>query len=136
VDAFAACDVGDLIRWRACVGVYGRPRTTKDLDPCIQGGENLESVGARSLAAFGLPATFVEASRNLGERDGFFCNAPSSRLDLLRGIEGLAFGEAHARAVRIRFAVGLTEPMSVSRLVDLITSPNNVRHDRVTKAKF
>jgi hypothetical protein len=56
---------------------------------------------ARALAVFGLPDAFSEAARKLGDRDGLFFGSPPNRVDLLRGIEGMPFEEARARAVRV-----------------------------------
>jgi hypothetical protein len=119
LEAFAACEVRYLVVGAHAVGAHGRPRTTKDLDLWIDGGDNLERV-ARALDAFGLPPAFSEAARKLGDRDGLFFGAPPNRVDLLRGIEGLRFEEARARAVRVD--VGLAEPIPVIGLDDLIAT--------------
>lgn len=75
---------------------------------------------ARALAVFGLPDAFSEAARKLGDRDGLFFGSPPNRVDLLRGIEGMPFEEARARAVRVD--VGLAEPVPVIGLDDLIAT--------------
>src|SRR5690606_30780398 len=51
------------------VGVYAKPRATKDMDLLISGAsDNLERV-SRALAAFGAPAHVVEAARNMGSTE-------------------------------------------------------------------
>lgn len=119
LEAFAACDVRYLIVGAHAVGAHGRPRTTKDLDLWIDGGDNLERV-ARALRAFGLPEAFASAAAQLGDKDGLFFGSPPNRVDLLRGITAVPFDVAHARALRVD--VGLGSPVAVIGLDDLIAS--------------
>jgi hypothetical protein len=60
---FARYEVRYALLGGYAVGIYAKPRATKDLDLLISGGgDNLERV-APALAAFGAPRHVVDAAR-------------------------------------------------------------------------
>lgn len=80
---------------------------------------NLERV-AVALERFGLPASYSEAARGLGERDVLFFGAAPNRVDILRALSEVTFEGARSRAVEVDF--GLTRPVRVIGLDDLIVT--------------
>ena len=83
------------------VGVYAKPRATKDMDLLVSGAsDNLERV-SRALAAFGAPAHVVEAARNMGSTEIVYLGNPPLRIDLLRNADGLDTEKVIARANRV-----------------------------------
>ncbi len=101
------------------VGYHAEPRFTKDLDVFIgPSNENLEAV-ARALARFGAPAVIVETLRGLGPNEFLFLGASPVRIDILRRVDGIVFGDAYARRVTVRWD-GV--PVSIIGFDDLVAS--------------
>jgi hypothetical protein len=117
--AFEAEAVEYLVVGGYAVGAHARPHATKDLDLWVAGGANLERV-ARALERFGLPETFVEAARTLGEDEVLYFGAPPVRVDILRSLSGVSFAAARSRAEH--FSFGTCEAIPFIGLDDLIAN--------------
>lgn len=94
---FARFEVRYALLGGYAVGVYAKPRATKDLDLLISGaGDNLERVAA-ALAAFGAPKHVVDAARTMGPTEIVYLGQPPLRVDLLRSADGIATEQALSR---------------------------------------
>ncbi len=109
------------------VGFHGSPRFTKDLDVFFDAAaENVEKL-VRALVAFGFQSRSipVERLRDLG--NVLVIGVPPIRIDLLNRIDGVAFNDAHRRAVRGRY--GETEVTFIGR-EDLIQNKRSTTRTR------
>lgn len=80
------------------VGIYSKPRATKDLDLLVSGeGDNLERV-ADALAAFGAPAAVISAARHMSPSEIVYLGVPPVRIDILRQADGIETEAVIARA--------------------------------------
>lgn len=71
------------------VGVYAKPRATKDLDVLISGeGDNLERA-ASACATFGAPAQVVQSVRVMQPSEVVYMGQPPLRIDILRSADGI-----------------------------------------------
>lgn len=102
--AFSSSNVEYLVVGGWAVSVHSEPRFTKDLDLLVgPSAENLERA-ARALQRFGAPDAIVAAARSLGPDEFLFFGTPPARVDLLRSIPGVSFGEAFARRLDVDWA--------------------------------
>jgi hypothetical protein len=98
---FARFEVRYALLGGYAVGVYAKPRATKDLDVLISGqGDNLERVAA-ALAAFGAPAHVVQAARAMKSSEVVYLGNPPLRIDILRSADGIETEEVLGRAVTL-----------------------------------
>jgi len=101
------------------VSLHRRPRSTKDVDSYIDGGDNILRI-AQALQRFGAPPTVVRAAMSLGDDEFVFMGKPPLRVDLTRDIKGLpSFDEAYRRSVCLRWG---TRTVRVVALDDLLTA--------------
>jgi len=76
------------------VAAHGRPRSTKDIDLWL-GPEKANILRAcRALASFGAPAAIVEALRESRPDDIVWMGRAPTRVDLLRSLPAVVFGDA------------------------------------------
>jgi predicted nucleotidyltransferase len=81
------------------VGLYGRPRATKDIDLFIEASaDNAERV-VRALRIFGAPLGDLQTSDFSTPGSGFRMGTPPFRIEVLTEVSGLAFAEAWERRV-------------------------------------
>jgi Nucleotidyltransferase of unknown function (DUF6036) len=94
---FASSGVEYLIVGGWAVGVHSEPRYTKDLDLLIgPSPENLARVVA-ALQRYGAPPGLVEQVNTMNAGEFVFFGVPPARVDLLREIPGVDFGQAWGR---------------------------------------
>ncbi|MGA7124518.1 MAG: nucleotidyl transferase AbiEii/AbiGii toxin family protein [Polyangiaceae bacterium] len=109
------------------VGYHAEPRFTKDLDLFIgPSKENLDAV-ARALARFGAPGDIVDTIRGLGPDEFLFLGASPVRIDILRRVDGVVFGDAYARRVTVQWD-GV--PVSIIAFDDLVASKKAAGRER------
>lgn len=100
---FGSSGVEYLIVGGWAVGVHSEPRYTKDLDVLIgPSGENLQRV-VRALELYGAPAALVDEVRTMKADEFVFFGVPPARVDLLRQIPGVDFGDAWPRRKTMRW---------------------------------
>jgi len=93
------------------VGVYAKPRATKDLDLLVSGeGDNLERVSL-ALAAFGAPARVVADAHSMGSSEIVYLGVPPLRIDILRSADGVETEEVLAAVNVIELPQGLKVPV-------------------------
>ena len=95
--ALNAADAKYMLVGGHAVGLYGRPRATKDFDVWIEATPENAGRVLRALRDFGAPM------QGLGEEDfaaagsGFRMGEPPFRIELLTQISGVGFHEAWSR---------------------------------------
>ncbi len=115
--AFDAEEVRYVLVGGYAVSLHSRPRSTKDVDFWIDGGDNLERV-ARALTTFGAPVGVTDAVRNLGPDEFVFMGRSPLRVDLIRRIKGLPrFDQAFARSLQLRWGTRLVRVLSLDDLL-------------------
>jgi hypothetical protein len=84
------------------VGIYAKPRATKDLDLLVSGeDDNLDRL-AQALQAFGAPPEVVDGARTMGPTEVLYMGRPPLRIDLLRSADGVDTEEVLHRATSLR----------------------------------
>jgi hypothetical protein len=112
-------DVEYLVIGGYAVGFHARPRFTKDLDIWVRDTEdNLRRLHA-ALVRFGAPDAVTAGVLTGDSDDILWMGAPPTRIDILREIEGVTFGDAYERRVRVEWA-GV--PVSILGLQDLLVA--------------
>lgn len=115
--AFEREGVRSLLVGGYAVSLHSKPRTTKDIDLWIDGGDNLERV-ARALRQFGAPDDVVEAARTLGPTQFLFMGRAPLRIDLLRSIAGVPdFAGAYARSEQRAWGARLVHVLCLDDLI-------------------
>jgi len=113
-----------------CSKLAANPRSLKPfgaLDVFIgPSKENLDAV-ARALARFGAPGDIVDTLRGLGPDEFLFLGASPVRIDILRRVDGLVFGDAYARRVTVQWD-GV--PVSIIAFDDLVASKKAAGRER------
>jgi hypothetical protein len=99
LSAFGAARVRYLIVGGHAVGVHARPRTTKDLDVWLDAAPENIARACKALAAFGAPASIVEALRTASSEEIVWLGRVPARIDLLLSIPGVEFNSAWPRRV-------------------------------------
>jgi hypothetical protein len=79
------------------VGLYGRPRATKDFDLWIEATPSNARRVLRALEDFGAPLGSLRAEDLATPGNGFRMGSPPFRIELLSEVSGLEFAEAWAR---------------------------------------
>jgi hypothetical protein len=98
---FARFEVRYALIGGYAVGLYTKPRATKDLDLLVSGeGDNLVRV-AHALAAFGAPAHVVESARSMSPTEVVFLGSPPVRIDVLRTADGVDTESVLERAITL-----------------------------------
>jgi hypothetical protein len=98
---FARFEVRYALIGGYAVGIYTKPRATKDLDLLVSGeGDNLTRV-AHALAAFGAPSHVVASARNMSPTEVVYLGSPPLRIDLLRAADGVDTESVLERAITL-----------------------------------
>jgi hypothetical protein len=127
LSALADSNAEYLIVGGWAVSFHSEPRFTKDLDLLI-GPEDANLVRvADALQAFGAPSQIVDQLRRLGPEEFLFVGAPPSRVDILRSIPGVDFGDAFRRRQQVDWN-GV--PASLIGREDLIASKRAAGRER------
>jgi predicted nucleotidyltransferase len=127
LSALAATSAEYLVVGGWAVGYHAEPRFTRDLDLFIgPSNENLQAV-ASALAQFGAPAAIVDALRGLGADEFLFLGAAPVRIDILRRVDGITFGDAYARRETVEWD-GV--PVSVIGFDDLVAAKTAAGRER------
>jgi hypothetical protein len=88
---------------------YGSARFTGDIDIWIRRSKENSIAVFKALAEFGAPiGDFRPEDFNTGPTDYFQFGVVPARIDILQGIEGVAFDDAWARRVEMTVEDGLT----------------------------
>lgn len=119
LSAFAQEKVEYLLIGGYAVSFHSRPRFTKDIDLWIAGDpENLARVHA-ALTMFGAPPSVLRDLETLGPDQILYMGKPPVRVDILRAIPGVEFGEVFERRVETEWD-GV--PVLVIGLDDLVNA--------------
>ena len=117
--ALNAADARFLLVGGHAVGLYARPRATKDFDVWVEASpENARRVW-QALTAFGAPLTGVREDDFSAPGNGFRMGSPPFRLEILTEITAVPFDTAWRR--RASFDLDATRCHVIS-LEDLITN--------------
>jgi predicted nucleotidyltransferase len=79
------------------VGIFGRPRATRDFDLWIEASSDNARRVMKALREFGAPLGDVVESDFAVGGNGFRMGTPPFRIELLTEVSGLAFAEAWGR---------------------------------------
>ncbi len=117
--AFNDAGVRYLVVGAFAVAAYSRPRATGDMDLWVDSRPENATRVYRALAAFGAPLGQID-ERTFQEPDIIFqIGVPPIRIDILTGIDGVAFDEAWPH--RFPSTIGAV-PVSVLGRDDLIAN--------------
>lgn len=97
VTALNDADVKYLLVGGHAVGLFGRPRATKDFDLWIEASPENATRLLRALVEFGAPIGQLTATDFAKPGSGFRMGEPPFRIELLTEISGVAFDEAWPR---------------------------------------
>lgn len=81
------------------VGIFGRPRATKDFDLWIEASADNAARVVRALQAFGAPLQGVTEADFATAGNGYRMGEPPFRIELLTEISGVTFADAWGRKV-------------------------------------
>ena len=95
--ALNAADARYLLVGAHAVGLFGRPRATKDFDIWIEASPDNAARVVRALRDFGAPLQGLSESDLSVPGNGFRMGTPPYRLELLTEISGVAFADAWPR---------------------------------------
>lgn len=125
--AFAHVDVRYLLVGAFAVEYHGQPRTSRHLDLWLDdSAENMERV-YRALAEFGAPAIAIDHLNAASPLEVVWIGVPPNRIDLAKGLRGLAFAEAWERRVDVeRDGV----PLHIISRQDLIVAKRAAGRDK------
>jgi hypothetical protein len=91
---FAKVDVRYLLVGAFAVEYHGQPRTTRHMDLWLDdSAENMERA-FRALTEFGVPPIAIDHLNAAPPLDVVWIGVPPNRIDLAKGIRGLAFAQA------------------------------------------
>ena len=76
------------------VSIHGYPRTTKDMDVCIELSEENASLMVKVIDEFGLGALKLEKSDFLKKDFITQLGYPPIRIDIINDMDGVSFGDA------------------------------------------
>ena len=96
-DMFAALNAANvryLIVGAYAVGFHAEPRTTKDIDLWVEASSENAQRLYKALAEFGAPLENVTVADFCNEEMVFQIGVPPNRIDIIMGLEGVAFEEA------------------------------------------
>ena len=95
--AFSKVDVRYLLVGAFAVEYHGQPRTTRHMDLWLDdSAENMERA-YRALTDFGVPAIAIDHLNAAPPLDVVWIGVPPNRIDLAKGVRGLAFADAWER---------------------------------------
>lgn len=96
-DMFAALNAANvryLVVGAYAVGFHVEPRTTKDIDIWVEAtAENAQRL-FKALAEFGAPLENVTVADFCNEEMVYQIGVPPNRIDIIMGLEGVAFDDA------------------------------------------
>ena len=95
--ALNAADARYLLIGGHAVGLFGRPRATKDFDLWIEASSDNAQRVIRALRAFGAPLGTLEEDDLALPGTGFRMGSPPYRIELLTKVSGLEFADAWTR---------------------------------------
>ena len=101
LSAFTTADVRYLIIGGHAVGVYARPRSTKDLDMWLDPLPDNVARTCETLTRFGVPSTIVEDLRSARPDEIVWMGRVPARVDFLFTIPGVTFPDAWTRRLMI-----------------------------------
>lgn len=116
---FAGGDVRFIVVGAHAVIHHTQPRYTKDLDVWIDATDDNALRAHRALAAFGAPLAGVSPADLSRPSMVLQIGIEPNRIDVIMGLEGLDFDEAHGRSVETTYG-GI--PIRVLSLEDLIAA--------------
>jgi hypothetical protein len=117
LQAFDDAGVRFLIVGAYAVAAHARPRATGDIDIWVERSEDNARRIYQALAHFGAPMGQIDERTFIEEDVIFQIGVPPVRIDILTGIDGVAFDEAWPN--RIEANVGRVTTRMIGRL-DLI----------------
>lgn len=117
--ALNAADARFLLVGGHAVGLYARPRATKDFDIWVEASPDNARRVWQALTDFGVPLAGVSEQDFAAPGNGFRMGSPPFRLEILTEISAVPFAEAWAR--RASFDLDDTR-CHVIALDDLITN--------------
>lgn len=100
LDLLTALNVADakyLLVGGHAVGVFGRPRATKDFDLWVEASSENAACIMNALRQFGAPLGEVTEADFAVQGSGFRMGTPPFRIELLTEITGVAFDDAWPR---------------------------------------
>lgn len=95
--ALNAADARYLLVGGHAVGLYGRPRATKDIDLWVEASEDNARRVFAALRAFGAPLGEAAEADFARRGNGYRMGSPPFRIEVLTEITGVAFEEAWPR---------------------------------------
>jgi hypothetical protein len=95
--ALNAADARYLLVGGHAVGLFGRPRATKDFDLWVEASRDNAARVMRALRDFGAPLGALEEADLASPGTGFRMGSPPYRIELLTTISGVEFADAWAR---------------------------------------
>jgi len=95
--ALNAAEARYLLVGGHAVGLYGRPRATKDFDLWIEASPDNASRVMAALRKFGAPLASLTEAELARPGTGFRMGTPPFRIELLTEVSGLSFADAWAR---------------------------------------
>ena len=95
--ALNGADASYMLVGGHAVGIFGRPRATKDFDLWIEASPENAARVMDALREFGAPLGDVTEADFAVGGNGFRMGAPPFRIELLTEISGVSFGEAWTR---------------------------------------
>lgn len=101
------------------VGLYGRPRATKDFDLWVEPSADNAARVVQAVRAFGAPLSGIDETMFASTGSGFRMGSPPFRIELLTEVSGLSFATAWERR-EIRSLDGI--PCFVISREDLLTN--------------
>ena len=79
------------------VGLFGRPRATKDFDLWVEASADNAARVMKALQAFGAPVGPLAQADLASPGTGFRMGSPPYRIELLTMVSGVEFGDAWSR---------------------------------------
>lgn len=99
--AFAHVDARYLLVGAFAVEYHGQPRTSRHMDLWLDDStDNMELV-YRALAEFGAPPIAIDHLNAASPLEVVWIGVPPNRIDLAKGLRGVAFAEAWERRVDV-----------------------------------
>lgn len=95
--ALNAADAKYMLVGGHAVGIFGRPRATKDFDLWIEASPENAACIMEALRQFGAPLGELRAVDLSVQGNGFRMGTPPFRIELLTEISGVAFADAWSR---------------------------------------
>jgi hypothetical protein len=119
LSALSAAGADFIVIGAFALAAHGNPRSTGDIDLWVRPTrENAERV-MRALHAFGAPLLGLSVEDLVDEQTVFQIGVAPVRIDILTGIDGVAFDAAWARRVPVELG---EVRVSVLSLEDLVTN--------------